>query len=152
MRGPKERRQRGAALLEFVLVIPLFIYILYSMIAFGLVLTLKEDVTHAASEGARAAIGAPGASPTYTTPWTTAATNRVTSVLSWLGPNAAFVTPTATDPVGVTVAACIDDPSHECITVSVKYSYSNHPIVPNLPGLGVVFGQDITSTAVVQVQ
>ena len=51
------RDQTGAAAVEFVLVaIPLF-FILYGLIAFGMMLALKQSVTNAAAEGARAVVG-----------------------------------------------------------------------------------------------
>src|SRR5438309_11185604 len=51
---------RGAVLVEFSLVFILFAFICYALVVFGLVLNLKSNLTHAASEGARAAIGAGG--------------------------------------------------------------------------------------------
>ena len=45
-------------MVEFALVIGLFVLVLYGLIAYGLALDLKQNMTHAATEGARAAIGA----------------------------------------------------------------------------------------------
>src|SRR5438132_6257497 len=53
-------RDRGAVLVEFSLVFILFAFICYALVAFGLALNLKSNLTHAASEGARAAVGAGG--------------------------------------------------------------------------------------------
>src|SRR5579862_9288246 len=92
-RARRSKGEHGAALLEFVLVIPLFLYVLYAMVGFGLSLSLKEDITHASAEGARAAIGAQ-VSTTYTTPLAAqeaAATTRITNILGWLGSNEAYV-------------------------------------------------------------
>src|SRR3954452_22825366 len=48
----------GVELLEFALVIPIFVFVLYGLIAFGMMLSAKQTVTHSDAEGARAAVGA----------------------------------------------------------------------------------------------
>jgi Flp pilus assembly protein TadG len=45
-------------LVEFSLVFVLFAFICYALVAFGLAMNLKSNLTHAAGEGARAAVGA----------------------------------------------------------------------------------------------
>jgi hypothetical protein len=163
-------RERGAALLEFVLVLPIFILFIYTAISLGMALTLKEDVTHAAAEGARAAIGAsettaatycnaagdvsgqalspaPTSVPSaYTQPqqWCQAAWGRVYSVLNWL-PNGeeAYLTP------NISVATCPDG-LNTCITVQLTYDYADHPIVPNIP-LASFNPTTLNSTAILQV-
>src|SRR2546423_13790868 len=57
---PRRERDRGAVLVEFALVFILFAFICYALVVFGLALNLKSNLTHAASEGARAAVGAGG--------------------------------------------------------------------------------------------
>src|SRR5436190_21991323 len=57
---PRRERDRGAVLVEFSLVFILFAFICYALVVFGLALNLKSNLTHAASEGARAAVGAGG--------------------------------------------------------------------------------------------
>src|SRR5947207_6832460 len=52
--------ENGVEMLEFALVIPIFIFVLYGLIAFGMMLSAKQTITNAASEGARAAVGATG--------------------------------------------------------------------------------------------
>src|SRR5437588_6838703 len=54
------RGENGVEMLEFALVIPIFVFVLYGLIAFGLMLSAKQTVTNAAAEGARAAVGATG--------------------------------------------------------------------------------------------
>jgi Flp pilus assembly protein TadG len=151
----RKRSERGAALLEFVLVIPIFLFVLYGLIAFGMAISLKQSITHAASQGARSAIGAPVTSactaPTNgDTPqqcaWKLAASNQVQSALHWMGSNEAYVTVTPS------VAACAGDSSNQCITVVLDYDYQNHPLIPSAPGLGIINPTRLTSTAIVQVQ
>ncbi|MCD5344953.1 TadE/TadG family type IV pilus assembly protein [Agromyces sp. S2-1-8] len=49
----KARRERGAAAVEFALVLPLLLIMLFAIIDFGWVLTQQLSVTAAAREGAR---------------------------------------------------------------------------------------------------
>jgi Flp pilus assembly protein TadG len=144
-RASERGRERGAALLEFALVIPLFIYILYSIIAFGAYLALKEDVTHAAADAARATIGVPGCTAsTASTTCQTAAAKRADGILGWL--SASDVTVTAQQ--SATSCATTNDPTGWCIQVTVTYDKS---IVPSAPGLGVFIPTGATSVATVQV-
>lgn len=46
-------RERGAALIEFVLLVPLFVILIMGMLTAGIVYNHKLDLVHAAREGAR---------------------------------------------------------------------------------------------------
>lgn len=54
--GPRER---GASLVEFALLLPLFTMLLFGMITVGLALNEKQQMTHATREGARYAATVP---------------------------------------------------------------------------------------------
>ncbi len=126
------RDQRGAALVEFALVIGLFVFIIYGLVAFGMILATKQRVTNAAAEGARAAVG-----QTSSAGAVSAATARVQTALGMPGAYA---------PVYST-AAC---GSNQCITVTITYNLATNPVVPPAPGLGLVTPNTVSSTAVVQ--
>jgi len=126
------RNQSGAAAVEFALVVGLFIFILYGLIDFGMILSTKQRITNAAAEGARAAVGQTSSATAIS-----AATARVLAA----GLPAGAYTPT------YSTAAC---GSNQCITVTITYDLSGHPVVPPAPGLGLVTPNTITSTAVVQ--
>jgi Flp pilus assembly protein TadG len=131
------RDQSGAAMVEFALVVGLFVFVLYGLISFGMILTTKQRITNAAAEGARAAVGQTTAAAAVT-----AATTRITSAL---GP--AGTTYTIGPGAGVpTTGSC---GSNNCITVTITYDLAGHPVVPLAPGLGLVTPSSITSTAVV---
>jgi Flp pilus assembly protein TadG len=49
---------RGTAGIEFALIAPVFIMLIFAVISFGLYFTMEIAVTVAASEGARATVGA----------------------------------------------------------------------------------------------
>ncbi len=131
------RDQSGAAAVEFALVVGLFVFVLYGLIAFGMILATKQRITNAAAEGARAAVGQ-----------TNAADAKNAAVARILGaglPAGSYsIGPGAGEP---TVAAC---GSNQCITVTVTYNLAGNPVVPPAPGLGLVTPNTISSTAVVQ--
>ncbi|MBV9412798.1 MAG: pilus assembly protein [Acidimicrobiia bacterium] len=130
-------------MLEFALVIPIFVFVLYGLIAFGMMLTAKQTITNAAAEGARAAVGAPANS----TAQIQAAHDRVASAMQSLSKY------NVDDPgaFSATVAPCTTGSTTNCITVKVTYDYSAHPTIPPAPGLGLVTPDKLSSTAVVQV-
>lgn len=137
--SPTERRARrrrdesGAAIVEFSLVVGLFVFLLYGIIAFGMAIGVKQNVTHAAFAGARAAVGA--------TDPVVAAEAEVDDAMSEFDGG---YTKTAV------VGPCAGTPSVSCITVTVNYDYANHPVVPSAPGLGIVLPETLTSKSVVQ--
>lgn len=51
-----KRSQQGAAAVEFALILPIFLLLLFGMIEYGWILTNQIVLTHAVSEGARAAV------------------------------------------------------------------------------------------------
>ena len=57
----RERREHGAALVEFALIVPLLTLFLFGIVQFGLAYDKKQSINSAAREGARA-----GAIPTKT--------------------------------------------------------------------------------------
>src|SRR5689334_8528160 len=106
--------ERGAALVEFSLVALLFMFFIYAVAVFGILLSTKNSVTHAASEGARSALGVADlpAATLDARRITQAKTTVANSLTGSLGShyNANDVT--------ATIAGC-DSPAdtHKCITV-----------------------------------
>ena len=49
----RERSERGAAAVEFALVMPLLLLLVFGIVEFGLIMNRQITVTHAAREGAR---------------------------------------------------------------------------------------------------
>jgi Flp pilus assembly protein TadG len=114
-------------------VFALFVFILYGLITFGVILAQKQAVTNAASDGARAGVGA--ASPAA------AAQARVEKALG---------TPNGRYTETYTTATCSGG-SGTCLTVKITWDYKGHPLVPPAPGLGLVTPDSFGATAVVQV-
>lgn len=110
------KREEGAALVEFALVLPLLLMILFGVIEFGLVLYNQEVITNASREGARfgIVIGSPR-------PATGAIQGVVNDYLTNAGLNAGNAT------VGVAGA---QGASGNDLTVAVLYPY-DFLVLPN---------------------
>lgn len=61
--------ERGATLVEFALILPVFLMLLFGMITGGLALNDKQQITHATREGARYAATVPAAQPFTSGTW-----------------------------------------------------------------------------------
>jgi len=134
----RRRDQKGAAAVEFALVVGIFVMVLYGLIYFGMALSTKQRVTNAAAEGARAAVGAASPADAQNT-----AQTRVQSLLG--AANGRYtVLPVA--------AACNSaaPTGAQCITVTISYDWKNYPVVPAAPGLRLARVNSLGSSAVVQ--
>lgn len=109
------------------MVVGLFVFILYGLISFGLVLATKQQVTNAAADAARAAVG-----QTDDAAAIAAATARVDAALT-------AGNYTLDPPISVS-----DCGSNKCITVTILYN------LEPAPGLGLVIPPTTTAKSVVQ--
>ncbi|MCA7902802.1 pilus assembly protein [Burkholderia cepacia] len=139
MQASGRRRQRGATAVEFAIVFPLLFVIFYGIVAFGMIFTIQQSLTFAASEGARAGLAyAPSLAARITNATTTAQ-----SVVGWLNVG----TPQVVAP------QCSYDksvpPSLYCLSVTVNYTPKDW--ITTMPFLGSILSQPLTSTAVVQI-
>lgn len=123
--------ESGAAILEFSLVVILFVSFLYALVAFGVILAKKQEITNAAADGARAAVGS-------TTPAATAQA-RVEEALGAPGKYTATYVP----------GPCVGG-TGTCITVTINWDYAGNPVVPNPPLFGKVTPDTLSAKAVVQ--
>jgi Flp pilus assembly protein TadG len=132
----RARRRRGdesgAAILEFSLVVILFVSFLYALIAFGVILAKKQEITNAAADGARAAVGS-------STP-AQAAQDRVRQALG--DPGSRYTDTYVPGP-------CTGGTGN-CITVTIDWDYGANPVVPNPPLFGKVTPDTLSAKAVVQ--
>lgn len=136
--GSRHRNCRGAVAVEFALVFVIFFSLFYAIVAYGLVFTLRQNLTLAAAEGARAAVqDAPSEAARLARAQTTA-----NGILNWLPAGGASITATA--------AACAANPATRCVTVTVIYNYAGYPIVPALPLLGIAIPANLSAAATVQ--
>ena len=135
-------------LVEFSLVFGLFAFIIYALVTFGMMLAAKNSLTHAAAEGARAAIDVSELpAGTLNARREDEAKAAVARSLAWFG--------NKYQPGDTTASVAKCDPSNpadltDCITVTITYPYESRPIVPPAPGLGLVTPATFSSTAVVK--
>lgn len=146
-RTHRAKGEEGVVLVEFALVFALFVFILYALIAFGTALALKQSVTHAAAEGARAAVGVVDNPSTTADERVEKAMEEVAASLDWIGDKY------SADDVDARIQQCTDGvpTSGSCMFVTITYPYNDKPVVPNAPGLGVVMPDTMTSEAVVKI-
>ena len=115
----KQRRiapnRRGAAVVEFALVAPLFIMLVFGILEYGRMVMVQQVLTNAAREGARAAVldGATGDS----------VTGKVNTYLQGASVPNATVTITPTNPS----AAAMGDP----VTVTAQVTFGQVSWLPS---------------------
>ena len=162
MRRLPSRRHgdRGAAAVEFALILTPMLYLIFGGIAFAYMFSFRQALSQSASEGARAAVGSYNAGdPTcaaagpYTAaacPAQYAASVAVANALNTYGRSCGSQFLTCSIVVGTSgsIAACAA--GHTCISVTVSYPYRDHSLLPTVPGTGFVLPSELAFTSVVQ--
>lgn len=117
---------RGAAAVEFALVMPLLSLFLFGIITYGYILSLQQSVTQSAIEGARAA--AISSSETTTAQKANKARAAINNNMNAYGMK-------CNDNLTckITTAPCVGDTASTCATVQVSYDWRSNPRVPGLP-------------------
>lgn len=143
----RAENEEGVVLIEFAFVFALFVFILYSLIAFGSALGLKQSLTHAATEGARAAVGVADDPSTTNDERVDKVVAQVQDSLDWIGSRY------SDDDVEAVPGDCTDGvpSSGTCMFVTITYPYEDKPIVPSAPGLGVLLPETMKTEAVVKI-
>ncbi len=159
--GTTPRRRRddaGSAAVEMALIMPLLLLLVVGIIAYGYMLSFRQALSQGATEGARAA--AVSAYPTDTQKVADAVAG-VNDALGSYGVRCTVPAGSTTGTLerggatvgscGVAPATCANNHLASCMSVSLTYDYADHPLVPELPGLGVVMPDSLSYTAVAQV-
>ncbi|MCU1355187.1 MAG: TadE family protein [Acidimicrobiales bacterium] len=139
--APRRGGERGAALVEMAIVLPVLALLLFGIITFGATMSFKQSMSQATNEAARAAAVAPR---DLAVTRATAAANRATS---------GFGVPCNED-AGLTcsfVIAPCSTGGGDCMTVELTYDLRGHPRVPSVPGVSSTLPDTLVSRAVVQV-
>jgi len=116
----KRLNERGAAAVEFAILLPVLMLILFGVIEFGMIMYSREIITNASREGARTGIVQATAKPT---------TGDIQTVVT------NYLTGTGIDPNAVTTTiagAGLTAPNTLNVTVTYPYNF----FVPALLGLG----------------
>ena len=129
--GLCRRKRRGAAVVEFAVIAPLFFLLVFGMIEFGRMVMVQQVLTNAAREGAR--IGVLDGSSTSDV------TTAVTTYLSNASIQGATVTVTPNPPS----SAGYGDP----VSVTVSVSFNQVSWLPTPMFLG---GQNLSATTVMR--
>jgi Flp pilus assembly protein TadG len=134
-RARARSEERGAAALEFALVLPLLLLLVFGIISYAYMFSVRQALTQAAAEGARAAaVAATGQSATR-------ATAAVNEALDGLDLSCGTEGLTCT-PVPATCGTAA------CMRVTVTYAYRDHNPIPNLlPDAMIPASLSFTSSA-----
>ncbi|MGH9226706.1 MAG: TadE/TadG family type IV pilus assembly protein [Acidimicrobiales bacterium] len=143
------RDEHGAAAVEFAIIAIPFFLLLYGLVVFGMALAVKQSVTNAAAEGARAAVGITDAADAVDK-----AEEVVASRLDWLGSNYQSSDLTVSW-YNTTTSSCgaATPPSGQpwTICVAIDLPYKSREVVPAAPIVSNVTPEHLRSTAIVQV-
>lgn len=146
------REDRGAASVEFALVLPILMLLIFGVISFGMMLAFRQAVSQSAAEGARAAaVAMPNTSDAERV---TRATEAINDTLRSYG-----VTCTGGSllrdgsPAGdcsvVIKASCTSGPG-ECAEVTLDYLYSDNSMLPAM-GFGGLLPEHLRYVSEVRV-
>lgn len=146
---------RGAAAVEFALVAPLILLLLFAMIGYGYMLSFRQAISQAAAEGARAAAVAPAAlSDDDVKARARTAINDAlgsydvtcTSAGLLLRGTSSAGTCTISSPQTCTTSTI----GAKCVKVTLDYTYRDDSLLPS-PGLGILLPEHLNYSSEVQV-
>lgn len=143
------RGETGSAFVEFVVVLPVFLFVITAMVGYGAMFSFRQTLSQAATDGARAAAVAP-AHLTFAQrrDRATAAVNEALAGLP--GPAVSCGAGGLTCTIPTVPTSC--GSSAECISVALEYAYAAHPRI-QLPQLfGFVLPAQLTYTASARVK
>jgi Flp pilus assembly protein TadG len=130
--------QRGAAALEFAIIVPIFMLLVCAMIDFAMVFNAQAVTANAARDGARAA----SLGKTFATTGTTIA-NETSSLINSSSVSWSVCTAATIDAATWTCSSAAGDAAYDnarttgaIVKVTVSYRYTWITALPNLVGLG----------------
>ncbi len=131
-----DRDERGAAAVEFALILPILMALVFGIISFGFMLSFRQAMSQAAAEGARSAAVAPVGTDASTR--TADAVGAVNDALGTYGVSCSGgnLFHDGADAGSCTVSSPGDCESGggtvECVTVHLIYDYQDHSLIPGL--------------------
>jgi Flp pilus assembly protein TadG len=130
-------REKGAAAVEFVLILPLLLVMLFLIMEFSIVLYDKAVITNASREGARSGV-------VFSYPPRVSVSAITNTVSSYCASN--LISFGLATPATVVSGPCVN--TGDPLTVNVSYTYSFY-VLPNfISGLGT--GITLTGTTVMR--
>lgn len=152
------RSEKGAAAVEFALVVIPLVLLLVGIISYGFMLSFRQAISQGTAEGARAAAvtlqeaqrQAQGASALNDAMGSYGvACNASTDSLTRASGGSTRVVGTCD--VSAPYDCGVGSPQPRCIDVTVAYQYRDHPLVPSFPGIGIVMPETLEYTATARV-
>ena len=147
-------RERGAAAVEFALVVPLLLVLVFGIISYGYMLSFRQAMSQGAAEGARSgAVWASAYDASQDTDRVNAARARVEEALASYGVKCAPSQASCTITIGPCVTTATTAPSAaagdtaRCVRVAVSYPYGSNPLTPKIPLVPLPDSLTFTSTA-----
>lgn len=149
----RKHRERGSTAVEFALLLPVFFLVFYAIVTYGLIFAAQQNLTLAATEGARAALNYQVVTSVSTsqTPQqaalglrANAACTTATNLTTWLK---------GVHCVALQQYACSYDATMYCVQVTLTYRYAHNPLIPPFPLLGSLLPvpTKLTGTAMIQI-
>lgn len=147
------RGDRGAAAVEFALVAPLLLLLVFGIIQYGYMLSFRQAISQGAADGARAAAIAPAGQVNALRVGD--AYERLSDALGSYGVRCDSGTlkrgSATVGSCAAGIAACpAPDAGDDCVTVTVSYDYKGSPLLPPL-GLGIAMPDTLEYAAVAEV-
>lgn len=149
-RTSRRSAQRGAAAVEFALVLPILLLLVFGIIGYGYMLSFRQSISQAAAEGARAA-AVSQTDADRVTKARAAVNESLTSYGVTCSGTSLVKDATTVGSCSIGVATCAGEAaSVRCVTVTLNYSYRANPLVP-VPGIGIVLPQQLKYSSVARV-
>lgn len=136
------RSERGAVFVEFILVVPFFLMLIFLIISLGVMLSFRQTMSQAAAEGARAAAVAPS-NFTYAQRVARAEAAINEAFQGQIG-GAVACGSTLVCTIPAIPVTCGD--ASKCISVKLSYAYRANPRVA-VPLFGILLPQSLAYTA-----
>lgn len=144
MSGPRASDDRGAALVEFSVVVGLLLYLILGAVSFGILLAATHQLNEAAGESARTAALA----------WDDPATtddDRIGTAVASLEASGVDCSASSGVRCTVTIGPCDGQPTADCATVALVHDRTIDPMVGRIPLLESVLPDELRAQATVMV-
>lgn len=149
LKTARARSLRGAATVEFALVVSMLMTIVIGIVSYAMMLSFRQAISQGAAEGARAAAVSANATTRYAD-----ARGALDDALTSYGVTCHVGDSGGTGDLkraGKVVGTCTVADStcsgHDCVNVTLNYAYKDNAIVPAFPGLGIFLPQHLSYTA-----
>jgi Flp pilus assembly protein TadG len=148
------RGDAGTALVEMAFIITPLCMLLFGIVIYGYLMSFRQNMTQAATEGARAGAVVPpdaGSTPATYNDARTAALDATNQSLQSFGKQCGSDGYGCAADVNWCVNNGVPSATKKCITVTVTYDYANHPLMPPVPIVTNFIPGTFTSTFSAQV-